>query len=101
MVIAGEDKTKVEQISHEDIEDAVMSALPTLDTSQLEGLYELIGLDLVADNKGKKRVYQFQAFRQDDRAKMMHLKDHKRHKMVKCLVKYFSKATAKSVQHLD
>ena len=56
MVIAGEDKTKVEQISHEDIEDAVMSALPTLDTSQLEGFYELIGLDLVADNKGKKRV---------------------------------------------
>ena len=55
-MIAGEDKTKVEQISHEDIEDAVMSALPTLDTSQLEGLYELIGLDLVADNKGKKRV---------------------------------------------
>ena len=52
-------------------------------------------------NKGKKRVYQFQAFREDDRAKMMHLKDHKRRKMVKCLVKYFSKATAKSVQHLD
>ena len=56
MVIAGEDKTKVEQISHEDIEDAVMSALPTLDTSQLEGLYGLIGLDLATENKGKKRV---------------------------------------------
>ena len=52
-------------------------------------------------NRGKKRTYQFQAFRENDRANMMHLKDHKRQKMVKCLVKYFSKATEKSVQHLD
>ena len=52
-------------------------------------------------SKGKKRVYQFQAFREDDKAKMMHLKDHKRHKMVKCLVKYFARATARSVQHVD
>ena len=39
-------------------------------------------------NKGEKRVYQFQAFREDDKA---------RHKMVK----YFSRATARSVQHVD
>ena len=52
-------------------------------------------------DKGKKRKYQFQAFREEKREDMMHLKDHKRFKMVKCLVKYFAKATAKSVQHLD
>ena len=52
-------------------------------------------------DKGKKRKYQFQAFREEKREEMMHLKDHKRFKMVKCLVKYFTKATAKSFQHLD
>ena len=51
--------------------------------------------------KGKKRKFQFQAFREEKREDMMHLKDHKRFKMVKCLAKYFTKATAKSVQHLD
>ena len=50
------DKAKVEQISHEEIEDAVMSALPTLDSSQLETLYDIIGLDVTTENKGKKRV---------------------------------------------
>ena len=49
-------------------------------------------------DKGKKRKYQFQAFREDEKANMMHLRDHKRFKMVKCLVKYFGKATAKSVE---
>ena len=52
-------------------------------------------------DKGKKRKFQFQAFRESNREDMMHLKDHKRFKMVKCLVKYFAKATAKSYQHLD
>ena len=52
-------------------------------------------------DKGKKRKYQLQAFREENRADMMHLKDHKRVKMVKCLVKYFEKATPKSYQHLD
>ena len=52
-------------------------------------------------NKGRKRRYQFQAFRESEKANMMHLKDHKRFKMVQCLGKYFSKATEKSVQHLD
>ena len=51
--------------------------------------------------KGKKRKFQFQAFREEKKEDMMHLKDDKRFKMVKCLVKYFAKATAKSVQHLD
>ena len=52
-------------------------------------------------DKGKKRKYQFQAFREEKKEEMMHLKDHKRFKMVKCLVKYFSKATAVSYQHMD
>ena len=41
-------------------------------------------------DKGKKRKYIFQAFREVDRADMMHLKDDKRFKMVKCLIKYFT-----------
>ena len=52
-------------------------------------------------DKGKKRKFQFQAFSEENRADMLHLKDHKRFKMVKCLVKYFKKATAKSYQHMD
>ena len=52
-------------------------------------------------DKGKKRKYQFQAFREEKREEMMHLKDHKRFKMVKCQVKYFAKATAVSYQHMD
>ena len=49
-------------------------------------------------DKGKKRKYMFQAFREDVKANMMHLKDHKRKKMVMCLVKNFEKATPKSLQ---
>ena len=49
-------------------------------------------------DKGKKRKYMFQAFREVEGAGMMHLKDSKRFKMVKCLVKYFRKATAKSME---
>ena len=47
-------------------------------------------------NKGKKRKYQFGAFREEEKASMMHLKDHKRFKMAKSLVKYFRKSTARS-----
>ena len=49
-------------------------------------------------DKGKKRKYMFQAFREVDRQDMMHLKDSKRFKMVKCLVKYLTKATPKSIE---
>ena len=52
-------------------------------------------------DKGKKRIFQFQAFREPNREDMMHLVDNKRFKMVKCLVKYLTKATAKSYQHLE
>ena len=45
--------------------------------------------------KGKKRKFQFQAFREEKKEDTMHLKDDKRFKMAKCLVKYFTKATAK------
>ena len=37
----------------------------------------------------KKRKYMFQSFREKEKTKMMHLKDSKRMKMEKCLVKYF------------
>ena len=47
-------------------------------------------------NKGKKRKYQFGAFREEDKTTMMHLEDHKRFKKAKSLVKYFSKSTARS-----
>ena len=51
-----ESKPKIEQMSHEEIEEAVMTALPKLDSSQLERLCELIGLDVPAESKGKKRA---------------------------------------------
>lgn len=47
-------------------------------------------------NKGKKRKYQFGAFREEEKFNMMHLKDHKRVKMAKSCVKYFRKSTARS-----
>ena len=47
-------------------------------------------------NKGKKRKYQFGAFREEEKTTMMHLKDHKRVKMAKSLVRYFRKSTARS-----
>ena len=43
----------------------------------------------------------FNAFRESNKSDIMHLKDNKRFKMVKCLVKYFTKATAKSYQIVD
>ena len=46
--------------------------------------------------RGKKRRYQFGAFREEDKSSKMHLKDHKRFKMAKSLVKYFRKSTARS-----
>ena len=51
-----ENKPKIEQMSHEEIEDAVMTALPTLDSPLLERLHELIGLEIPPENKGKKRA---------------------------------------------
>ena len=47
-------------------------------------------------NKGKKRKYQFGAFREEEKSDMMHLKDTKRFKMAKSLIKYFRKSTARS-----
>ena len=46
-------------------------------------------------NKGKKRKYQFGAFREEEKCNMMHMKDHKRFKMAKSSVKYFRKSTAR------
>ena len=46
--------------------------------------------------RGKKRRYQFGAFREEEKSDMMHLKDTKRFKMAKSLVKYFRKSTARS-----
>ena len=45
-----------------------------------------------------KGLWIREAFREVDRQDMMHLKDSKRFKMVKCLVKYFMKAIAKSIK---
>ena len=52
-------------------------------------------------DKGKKRKFMFQAFREDKREDMMHLKDRRRFKMIKCLVKYFSKATPSSCKIIE
>ena len=52
-------------------------------------------------DRGKKRKFMFNAFREVDKANMMHLKDHKRFKMVNCLVKYFTKAKPKSYQIMN
>lgn len=49
------EQPKVEQLSHEDTEQAVMTVLPSLEVPQLEKLYDLIGLELKAEVKGKKR----------------------------------------------
>ena len=86
---------------------------PTPDYINYKGLVDTLNLKIEAFNiengassapklhqtgerpldKGKKRKYMFNAFREVDKANMMHLKDNKRFKMVKCLVKYFTKAT--------
>ena len=47
-------------------------------------------------NKGKKRKYQFGAFREEDKSCMMHLKDQKMFRMAKSVIKYFRKSTARS-----
>ena len=52
-----ENKPKIEQVSHEEIENTVMSALPSLDCPMLENLYDLIGLDLTDEKKGKKEFW--------------------------------------------
>ena len=50
---------------------------------------------------GKKRVFMWNAWREEDKHNMMHLKDQHRFKMVRLVVKHFEKSTPRSVQHLD
>ena len=47
-------------------------------------------------NKGKVRVYMWEAFRENSPKDMMHLKDIVRFRMVKHIVKYFEKATPRA-----
>ena len=47
---------KLEQLSQDETEEAVMAALPMLDTAQLETLYGLIGLELKPVVEGNKRA---------------------------------------------
>ena len=49
------DKTKVEQLSNEETEEAVMALLPTLEVPQLEALYGIISLELKPGVQGNKR----------------------------------------------
>ena len=92
--------------------------LPSSDYINYKGLIDTLNLKIEAFNiengassapklhqtgerpldRGKKRKYMFNVFREVDKVNMMHLKDPKRFKMVKCLVKYFTKATPKSYQ---
>ena len=51
-------------------------------------------------NKGKRRIFRWDAWRETKREDMLHLKDPFRFKMVKCIVKYFNKATPKTYQIL-
>ena len=53
--MSGDEDTKTEQVGAEEMEDEVMMALPNLDASRLEAVYDVIGLDLEEDMKGKKR----------------------------------------------
>ena len=50
---------------------------------------------------GQKMVFMWNAWREEDKHDMMHLKDQHRFKMVRLVVKYFEKSTPRSVQHLD
>lgn len=49
---------------------------------------------------GAKRVYMWEAWREVNRADMVHLTDPLRIKMLKSIVKYFEKATPPAYQHL-
>jgi hypothetical protein len=52
--------------------------------------------------KGKnKRGYMFNAWREEKKEEMLHLKDPLRIKMTMAYVKYFEKATPKAYQHLE
>ena len=51
--------------------------------------------------KGQKRTYMWEAFREERKDDMMHLKDIHRAKMVKLIIRYFEKGTPKTYQHLD
>jgi hypothetical protein len=56
-----------------------------------------------AGERGKhgKRVYMWDAWREENKQDMMHLKDLHRFSMVRLVVKYFEKGTPRSYQHLD
>ena len=53
--MSGSDQ-KLEQLSQDETEEAVMAALPKLDTAQLETLYGLVGLELKSEVQGNKRA---------------------------------------------
>ena len=50
-------------------------------------------------NRG--RVYMFEAFREDSKAEMMHLKDNHRFKLMVLILKYFMRGTPRAIQHID
>ena len=52
---SGAGTPKVEQLSHDETEEAVMTALPALDAPQLEALYNLVGLQMDPQAQGNKR----------------------------------------------
>ena len=58
-------------------------------------------IHLAGTRKGKGgRVYMFQAFREDNKAEMLHLKDHHRFKLMALIFKYFKnlRVTPRAVQ---
>ena len=60
--MSGGGDTKTEQVGAEEIEDEVMNALPSLDASRLEAIFELIGVQLEENVKGKKRELRNKLF---------------------------------------
>ena len=46
--------------------------------------------------KVPKRKYMFEAFREESKSNMMHLKDTLRRKMIKLIMKYFEKGTPRA-----
>ena len=47
-------------------------------------------------DKGPKTKYKFEAFREESKANMMHLKDTHRMKMIKLIMKYSEKGTPRA-----
>jgi hypothetical protein len=56
-----------------------------------------------AGERGKKgkRIYMWDAWREDSKQDMMHLKDPHRFNMIRLIMTYFEKGTPRSYQHLD